>query len=92
MIKVKNMTSAKSGREVANQFIVNTDNGVYFQSYNSVIAFKPSSDHAKTMLDEETWNYSVTTTKYRNRFLGENTEETRKKINNGEYILTNLNN
>ena len=35
--------------------------------------------------------YSKTTSKYRNMFLGETTKETQKKINSGEYILTNLN-
>lgn len=39
--KVENMVSESSGREVANQFLIQTDKGLYFQSYNSVIAFKP---------------------------------------------------
>ena len=30
-----------------NQFKVYTDEGVYFQSYNSVVAFKPNSSEEK---------------------------------------------
>ena len=39
-IKVKNMTSGK-GNEVPNQFLITTPEGIYFQSYQSTIAFKP---------------------------------------------------
>ena len=46
----------------------------------------------KIYLDEYYWDYSVTTGKYRNEFLGEGIAETRKKIASGEYILTDLNN
>ena len=88
-IKVKNMTSGK-GNEVPNQFLITTPEGIYFQSYQSTIAFKPY--HGKIQLDERTWDYSNTTSKYRRSFLnGEGINETRAKIESGEYILTNLN-
>ena len=87
-MKVKNMTSPR-GNKVANQFII-TDNGdEYFQSYRSIIAKRSKG---KIYLDDYYWDYSVTTGKYRNEFLGEGIAETRKKINSGEYILTDLNN
>ena len=87
-MKVQNMTSSR-GNTVANQFIV-TDNGrTYFQSYDSVIACKNVSGNIE--LDSYYWDYSVTTSKYRNQFLGETKKETRAKIDSGEYILTNLN-
>ena len=86
-MKVENMTSSQ-GNKVANQFLI-TDNGnEYFQSYRSMIAKK---SQGKIYLDEYYWDYSVTTGKYRNEFLGEGIAETRKKIASGEYILTNLN-
>ena len=85
--KVQNMTSNK-GNKIANQFIIYTDNGSIFQSYNSTIV---KIDSGKTYLDESKWNYSTTTGKYRNIFLNENINATRKKIKSGEYILTNLN-
>ncbi len=82
------MTSAR-GNTVPNQFII-TDNGdEYFQSYKSIIAKRSKG---KIYLDNYYWDYSVTTGKYRNEFLGEGIAETRKKIASGEYILTNLNN
>ena len=88
-MKVKNMTSAK-GNKIANQFIIIDDNNdVTFQSYNSVIA--KIIHNGLIYLDEYYWDYSVTTGKYRNQFLGEGIADTRKKIANGEYILTDLN-
>ena len=87
-MKIKNMTSPR-GREVANQFEIIDDNGtVFFQSYNSIIA---KIEKGITYLDEYYWNYSVTTGKYRNMFLGETKKETQKKIDNGTYTLANLN-
>ena len=64
--------------------------GEMFQSYNSNIAF--ITEHGETYLDKKYWDYSVTTGKYRNEFLGEGITETRKKIESGEYVLVDLNN
>lgn len=88
-VKVENMLS-HAGREVPNQFIIRTDKGTYFQSYDSVIAYQPHG--GQTVLDVNMWDYSVTTGKYRNKFLGENTAETRQKISNGTYAVADLNN
>ena len=86
-MKVENMTSSQ-GNKVANQFLI-TDNGdEYFQSYRSMIAKR---SQGKIYLDEYYWDYSVTTGKYRNEFLGEGIADTRKKIEQGIYILTDLN-
>jgi len=85
--KVENMTSSR-GNDIANQFIITTNNGVYFQSYSSIIA---RISKGKTVLDRNKWDYSVTTGKYRNQFLGETKKETQAKIDSGEYKLTNLN-
>lgn len=75
--------------DVPNQFEIETENGRYFQSYDSVIAF---IDHAGNVtLDKTYWDYSPTTGKYRNRFLGEGIKETRLKIKSGEYKLSDLN-
>jgi len=78
------------GKAAPNQFIITTPEGRYFQSYHSIIAFRPY--HGKIQLDEDTWDYSNTTSKYRRSFLnGEGIDETRAKIESGEYKLTNLN-
>lgn len=74
-----------------NQFEIVTPKGTYFQSYDSIIAFKPN-DNRRTQLDSYYWNYSRTTGKYRNQFLNEGIADTRAKIESKEYLLTNLNN
>ena len=71
-----------------NQFIIETENAVYFQSYGSIIC---KIENGETFLDENFWDYSKTTGKYRNIFFGEKKQETAKKINSGEYKLVNLN-
>ena len=85
--RVQNMVSNK-GNKIANQFIIYTDNGSIFQSYNSTIV---KIDSGKTYLDKNTWDYSKTTGKYRNIFLNETKKDTEEKIKSGEYILTDLN-
>lgn len=75
---------------VPNQFVIKTDKGEYFQSYDSIIAFMPYHETG-VYLDENTWDYSPTTGKYRNKFLNEDKKETEKKIEQGIYTLTELN-
>jgi hypothetical protein len=86
-MKITNLTSNK-GNTIANQFEIRTETAVYFQSYRSIIA---KIEDGKTYLDSIYWDYSKTTGKYRNIFLGEDKKETEKKIKAGIYILTNLN-
>jgi hypothetical protein len=90
-MKVKNMTSP-NGNFVANQFIIIDNNATYFQSYNSIIAkIEMIEGTKKIFLDEYYYNYSRTTSKYRNLFLGEVTKDIERKIKEKEYTLTNLN-
>jgi len=86
-MKVQNMQSAQ-GNDIANQFIITDGNKETFQSYQSIIAI---NEGGKITLDENKWDYSVTTGKYRNKFLGEGIAITRKKIQAGEYVLADLN-
>lgn len=85
--QVQNMTSI-NGNTIANQFIIKTGKSVLFQSYNSVIVKKTAKN---IYLDKFYWDYSKTTGKYRNIFLGETKKETEQKIKEGVYKLTNLN-
>ena len=92
--KVCNMPSYKgTGDAVANQFVitVETNKGTkrIFQSYDTVIAVR--DEDGTVTLDENSWDYSQTTARYRNNFLCEKTAETRRKIKNGIYKLANLN-
>ena len=88
-MQVENMISKSSGCVVANQYLIHTSRATVFQSYDSIIAVR-FGDGRKTVLDEKYWDYSSTTGKYRNQFLGENIAETRKKIKDGTYVLANL--
>ena len=66
-MRVYNMESARSGRPVANQFVIVDDNKLVFQSYDSMIV---EIDKAtSTITFGKDWNYSTTTAKYRNQFL-----------------------
>ena len=85
---VTNMLSP-AGNRVANQFIIYTDDGCYFQSYKTVIAYRGNDGTIK--LDRDSWDFSVTTGKYRNMFLDMNKAETEKAIKAGQIIMTNLN-
>ncbi|MFW6311634.1 MAG: hypothetical protein ACOC1K_05300 [Nanoarchaeota archaeon] len=88
-MKVSNIKNS-SGKPVKNQFIIEDDNGnTFFQSYKSMIAKK--TPEGEIFLDERYYNYSSTTSKYRNMFLGEDTKTIEKKIKSGEYKLANLN-
>ena len=80
---------SNNGNKVPNQFII-TDRGfVYLQSYNSIVA-RIKGD--RVVLDRDKWDYSVTTLRYLNIFLGGQTaKETRAMIKNGTIKLANLN-
>ena len=100
-MRVSNMVN-NSRNKVPNQFIIEglyagtfhhngekLKSGDCFQSYKSIIVYKTFD--GEIYLDEYYWDYSRTTGKYRNIFLGETKRETEKKIKSGEYKLTNLN-
>ena len=90
-MKVSNMLSSR-GNKVANQFIITDGNKETFQSYDTVIAvIDRDANPTTTTLDENAWNYSVTTSKYRNKFLDCSTRECVKRIESGEYKLADLN-
>lgn len=80
--RVENMESNR-GNDIPNQFIIHYTNAVIFQSYRSPIAYKV---RGKIYLTDK-WDYSVTTGKYRNQFLGEDKKETERKIKAGIYTL-----
>ena len=86
---VENMRSPRTNNPVANQFKIFTPDGVVFQSYSTIIAIRTNDD--RIILDKDKWDYSVTTSKYRNEFLGLNTKEIRELIESGSIKLANLN-
>jgi len=64
-VKVSNMESPRTGHEVANQFIIEVDGCVFFQSYQTLIAKKCKGE----ITISEDWSYSRTTAKYFYEFL-----------------------
>lgn len=86
-MKVRNFVTNR-GNAAANQFIIEDGLKTIFQSYNSIIAVK---EKGEVTLDKHRWDYSNTTGKYRNMFLGETKAETERKIKEGIYKLACLN-
>lgn len=66
-----------------NQYVIKSDGARIFQSYDSIIALKTDG---MVILDENKWDYSRTTGKYRNKFLDENKADTERRIKEGRYI------
>ena len=87
-MKVQNMYSP-NGNQVPNQFEVTTERGKWFRSYSSNIVL--IDNDGQVWLDEHYWDYSATTSKYRNMFLGNATKDCKQLIRDGIYKLTDLN-
>jgi hypothetical protein len=87
-MKVSNFISPKTGREVPNQFVIRDNGTEWFQSYQSIIG---KWEDGTIYLDEYYWDYSKTTIKYRNLWLGLTSQEVKIAINKGEIKLANLN-
>lgn len=66
--KSRRMTGS-TGRAVKNQFILETEKGEYFQSYDSIIAFAPRDGRKKTEVDVQLFGCSKTTNQYLYEFL-----------------------
>ena len=88
-ISVKNMVS-NAGNPVANQFVITDDFCETFQSYETTIGLRYRST-GQIVLDDSAWDYSTTTSKYRNMWLGLDTKAVKEKIASGEITLADLN-
>ena len=87
MIKVEPM-KGNSGNAVANQYIINDNGRVSFQSYDSIIA---TIIDGEIFLDSVFWNYSKTTSKYLNKFLNMTSKEVKQDIKNESILFADLN-
>lgn len=86
---VDNMVSLKTGyTRVENQFIIYGDKGRAFQSYNTIIAVICNNGNIYLTKD---YNYSATTSKYCNRFLGLSSKERDAEIKNGKIKIIEIN-
>lgn len=86
-VKVRNLQSQKTYREIPNQFEITTDDCCIFQSYRSTIA-KENFKTGELVFDPNYWDYSRTTMKYLNQWLGNNA---RDLVKAGKVKFENLN-
>ena len=84
---INNMKSNKE-RTVPNQYVIRLNNCSVFQSYATVIAIH-DYDLDEVYLNKEYYNYSKTTSRYRNKYLGLNTKQIEQKIKSKEFVLVN---
>ena len=68
MLTVRNMKSSK-GNMVPNQFVIEINGVIYFQSYRSIIAKVEDTEQGKQLTLGADWDYSRTTSKYLQMFL-----------------------
>lgn len=87
-MKVYNMTSYNTGREVANQFIIEHEGKIYFQSYKTIIAMKEAG---KITIDTNAENYSRTTSKYLYQFLNTDRKNLLQDVKDGRIVRADLN-
>ena len=71
-----------------NQYIIEHNGITYFQSYDVIVAKKSKG---KIILDKDYHEYSRTTIKYRNMFLGMLSASVNEAIKEGKITLGKLN-
>lgn len=71
MLDVKNFTSEKTGRAIPSQFIITDGKTTAFKSYDSIIVEQRGAGGGfdDVVIFGKDYNYSVTTSKYLNKFL-----------------------
>lgn len=80
--KVQNLSSPRSGRPVANQYDLVFENGIGFQSYGTLIAFRMNGYLYLTVYHD----YSKTTSKYCTEWTGLSTKERRAGLECAKFI------
>ena len=82
IVKVQNLASPRSGRDVPNQYELVYNNGIAFQSYGTLIAVRMNGYLYLT----DYHDCSKTTSKYATAWTGWNTKERRDGLRVGEII------
>ena len=95
-MKVENMRSERTGKAVANQFLIRDRGCIWYQSYKSIIGIITPDNIL--LLDKNKWDYSRTTAKYRNAFVATyfnskyaSAKGIKEGIKEGKIIMTGLN-
>lgn len=73
---------------VLSQFLIESEEGTYFQSYNSIIALKSKG---VIYLDPDYYKYSKTTSRHLNNFLGVDSKEFKANLKAGLYQFRKMN-
>ena len=93
-VSVRSMTS-NSGNTNPNHQIITEPHGEVMVSYGTKICFMSFDSNKegkkRIILDENYWDYSTTTGRFRNQFLGMGIQECREGIKDGSIELSNLN-
>ena len=88
MLRIITISSPRSGRPVANQIILETDDLRIFFSYGTLIAVQYASGFVK--ISARYYRYSRTTSRYLAQFLGVKSAEIQRRVSSGMYQLDNL--
>ena len=83
-MQISNLQSPSSGRPVPNQFLITTDKGEFFKSYESMIGYIGRDGGKKVT---EALDYSPTTAKYTAVFFDEPAWMVRKAVERGEIEM-----
>ena len=83
ILKVQNLASPRSGRDVPNQFELVCENGIAFQSYGTLIAVRMNGGF---LYLTDSHDYSKTTSKYATQWTGWSTAERRRGLESGRFI------
>lgn len=78
----------KNGNAVKNQFVINKNGMIIFQSYESIIAVKKEND---IFLNDEKFNYSNTTKRSLLSFLDIENNDFKNNLKNNKYKIISEN-
>ena len=82
VVNITNLPSPRSSCSVRNQFQILYENGVAFQSYETLIAVKMGG----VLYLTDAHDYSKTTSKYATEWTGYNTAERRAGLESGKFV------
>lgn len=85
-VSAKNALSRNGAGTAPNQFLIEFENGLLFQSYDSIVA--GVTRKGKFVTDKH--DYSQTTNRFVGWFLGMTLDERRKAIKNGDLDLLHI--
>ena len=66
-VHIRNLLNKSTGNHVSNQFVIESNRYIFFQSYASLVAVYDKNERSITL--GQAWNYSKTTLKYLKMWL-----------------------